>query len=427
MRIVICHNYYQQAGGEDRVFADEAELLASRGHEVVTYTKHNDDVINMGRLSLAMSTVWNRQAAHELKSIVRDHRADIVHFHNTLPLMSPAVYYAARKAGAAVVQTLHNYRFACPKATLFRNDTTCELCVGKFVPWPAIQHSCYRENRSATVAIATMLTFHRLIGTYRRAIDAYIALSGFSRDKLVEAGLPAKRMHQRPNYMISDPGPGPGNGGYAFYLGRLSPEKGVHTLLEAWRWYGPGVPLMICGNGPLAPLVQEAMERGENVTWYPDRPYAEVLERLGNAAAMILPSTNYEGFPKTIVEAYSKGTPVIASRLGAMAELIREGETGACFKPGDAVELAATVRRVFSDQAHLSQMRINARRLFESEYTEDRNYERLMEIYREALCVRHGEKHVASMALPELNGDAANQFPAELAARDLPLDAEVCA
>jgi glycosyltransferase involved in cell wall biosynthesis len=390
MRIVLVHNFYQQAGGEDRVFADEAELLSAHRHDVITFTRHNDDVNGLNRLQLAVGTVWNRKAARDLERVVREHRAEVVHFHNTLPLLSPATYYAARRAGAAVVQTLHNYRLACPKATLFRDGRACELCLDKIIPWPAIRHACYRDNRSASAAIVAMLAFHRAIGTYRRAIDAYIALSHFSRDKLVEAGLPIERMHLRPNYMLHDPGEGPGGGGYAFYLGRLSPEKGVDTLLRAWLDYDPGLPLVICGNGPMAPAVERRAARCERIKWYPNQSDEEVLRRMGEASVFVLPSTNYEGFPKTIVEAYAKGTPVVASRLGAMAELVRQGISGSCFMPGDAADLAFTIRRTTANAEELMRMRRATRRLFETEYAALANYSRLLEIYDQALRVRHG-------------------------------------
>jgi glycosyltransferase involved in cell wall biosynthesis len=251
-----------------------------------------------------------------------------------------------------------------------------------------------------------MLTVHRLRGTYRKDVDAYIALSQFLRDKLVAGGLPSEKMHLRPNYMPHDPGVGSGGGGYAFYLGRLSPEKGVNTLLEAWLRHEPGVPLVICGNGPMAPQVEQAARRCDNIAWYPNRSDEEVLQRMGEAAVFILPSTNYEGVPKTIVESYAKGTPVVASRLGAMAELVREGLSGACFTPGDAADLAATVRRVTGDADRLSRMRAASRRLFETQYSASVSYSRLVEIYGHAIGVRHG---AAAMITNSNNHHVASQ------------------
>jgi glycosyltransferase involved in cell wall biosynthesis len=307
-----------------------------------------------------------------------------------LPLISPASYYAARRAGAAVVQTLHNYRLICPKATFFRDGAPCESCAGKLIPWPAIQHACYRENRGATAAIAAMLTVHRALGTYRRAVDAYIALSEFLRNRVVEAGLPEHKVHLRPNFMTGDPGPGRGDGGYAIYVGRLAPEKGIDTLLAAWQRHDPGVPLLICGDGPLAPAVRAAVDASPHISWLPNVPHQEILDHIGRAAMLVLPSLTYEGFPKTIAEAYSKGTPVVASRHGALAELVREGQSGACYPLGDAAAFAATVRRLFDDTAGLGRMRTIARSLFEQNYSAGPSLARLLEIYDHALRTRHG-------------------------------------
>jgi glycosyltransferase involved in cell wall biosynthesis len=389
MRIVICHNLYQQAGGEDRVFADEVALLSARGHDVVTFTKHNDAVAAERPWTLAAHTVWNSPVARELAQIVNNHRADIVHFHNTLPLISPAAYYAARRAGAAVVQTLHNYRLVCPGATFYRNGSPCEKCLDTRTAWPALVHGCYRDSRAATGAVVAMLSIHRLRGTYENAVDAYIALTQFARDKLTAGGLPARKMHVRPNFMLSDPGAGPG-GDYAMYLGRLAPEKGIETLLEAWERHQPGLPLVVCGDGPLAPRVEQAAARSDVIRWLPNRPHDELMDLLGRAGVMVLPSLWYEGFPKTIVEAYSKGTPVVASRLGSMAELVHEGVTGACFTPGSAADLAAAVCRTTENSVRLSRMRMAARRQFETQYSAAASYERLLSIYEHALQERHG-------------------------------------
>jgi glycosyltransferase involved in cell wall biosynthesis len=206
--------------------------------------------------------------------------------------------------------------------------------------------------------------------------------------------------------MLHDPGEGPG-GRYAFYLGRLSPEKGVSTLLGAWLDYDPGLPLVICGNGPMARAVEQATASCERIKWYPNQSDEEVLRRMGEACVFVLPSTNYEGFPKTIVEAYAKGTPVVASRLGAMAELVRQGISGSCFTPGDAADLALTIRRTTANVEELNRMRRATRRLFETEYSALANYDRLLEIYDQALRVRHGAAVSARVtaADPQLAGD----------------------
>jgi len=183
LKIVVAHNFYQQAGGEDQVFADETALLESRGHTVARYTVHNDEVHNLGRITLAGRTIWNRQAHRELSDLVRREGAEVVHFHNTFPLLSPSVYSAARSAGAAVVQTLHNYRLICPTAICYRDGHVCEDCVTRTVPWPAIMHRCYRSDRSASVVTSAMLAVHHARGTFVNDVDAYIALTEFAKSK----------------------------------------------------------------------------------------------------------------------------------------------------------------------------------------------------------------------------------------------------
>ncbi len=388
--IVVVHNFYQQAGGEDQVFADETSLLESHGHTVIRHTVHNDAVDQTSRLSLAARTIWNCDAHAELHDVVRKSQAAIIHFHNTFPLLSPAVYDAARSAGAAVVQTLHNYRLMCPSAIFFRDNHICEDCLGKAVPWPAVIHKCYRGSAAASAVAATMLTVHRARGTYKHDIDAYIALTEFARGKFVEAGLPPEKIIVKPNFVSPDPGAGSGGGAYALFVGRLSESKGIATLLAAWKKIKPDIKLKILGDGELAEPVRDAAAVDPRIEYLGRRPLAEVYEIMGNAAALIFPSVWYEGLPKTIIESFAKGTPVIASNLGSIAELITEGQTGSLFTAGDSAALAATVSGTFADQSRLHEMRIMARAKYESRYTAEQNYRTLMHIYTAAREVLGG-------------------------------------
>jgi glycosyltransferase involved in cell wall biosynthesis len=279
----------------------------------------------------------------------------------------------------------------CPKATFFRDGGVCESCLGRWTAWPAVVHACYRESRAASAVLAGMLAVHGAIGTYHRAVDAYIAMSQFARDKLIEAGLPAGKLSLKPNFVSPDPGPGAGRGGYAMYLGRLSPEKGVDVLLDAWRRLPGTIPLKLVGNGPLADAVREAARQNPAVEWLPGKDDDEVRELMSDASLLVLPSVNYEGFPKTIVEAFSVGTPVVASRLGAMAEIVEAGRTGEHFTAGDSADLAAKVEALFADPVPLAVMRRTCREQFEQKYTAERNYQLLLGIYRQALAVRHGD------------------------------------
>ncbi|MGD0463748.1 MAG: glycosyltransferase family 4 protein [Tepidisphaeraceae bacterium] len=394
MRVLICHNFYQQAGGEDQVFAAEAALLRRFGHDVETYSVHNDDIETAGKLKLAAATVWNRGAAGEIGRRARRHRAEVVHFHNTFPLLSPAVYSAARRAGAAVVQTLHNYRLICPGATLFRDGKPCEKCVGR-TPLAAVVHGCYRGSRSATAVTTVMLAVHRSIGTYANQVDAYIALTQFAREKFLAAGFDPEQIHVKPNFLDPDPGPGPGDGGFALFVGRLTEEKGIRPLLEAWEHVGKAIRLKICGDGPLAAEVRRAAAaqgtasaRESSIEWLGRRPLEEVIDLMGRAAVLVFPSLWYEGFPRTIVESLARGTPVAASRLGSMVELVQPGRTGALFNAGDAQDMAKTVLELCGDPPRLGEMRRSAREEFVGRYDAGRNHRMMLEIYQQAIARR---------------------------------------
>jgi glycosyltransferase involved in cell wall biosynthesis len=384
LNILVVHNFYQQPGGEDQVFAEECQLLRTRGHSVTTFTIHNDSVSEMGKLALAGKTFWNSDTYRQLNEIVRRERVEIAHFHNTFPLISPAGYYAARDAGARVVQTLHNYRLMCPAATFFRDGHVCEECLGR-TPWPAVQHACYRDSRLASAVAAGMLTRHRMKGTYERAIDVYVALTSFARGKFLEAGFPASRIVVKPNFVDPDPGVGAGNGDYVAFVGRLSPEKGLGTLLKAWESVPAGAKLKILGDGPLREEVKHAASRLSGVEYLGRRPSSEVYAIVADAKALIFPSQWYEGLPRTIIESYATGTPVIASRLGSMSELVETGRTGMLFEPGNAIDLALRLAELLSDPEFPRRLRGGAREKYLRDYTAERNYPMLMEAYRQAL------------------------------------------
>jgi glycosyltransferase involved in cell wall biosynthesis len=386
VKIVVAHNFYQQAGGEDQVFADECALLEAHGHSVSRHTVHNDEVTHLGRLTLAGRTIWNRQSHKELAELVRREKADVVHFHNTFPLLSPSVYSAARSAGAAVVQTLHNYRLVCPTAICYRDGKVCEDCLCKRVPWPAIVHRCYRGDRGASVVTAAMLALHHGWGTFANDVDAYIALTDFAKSKFVQGGLPAEKVRIKPNFVAPDPGPGDGRGGYCLFVGRLTESKGVEVLLKAWKQVQPNIELKIAGDGELAPLVREAAAADTRIHFVGRLPSTQISELMGNAAALIFPSVWYEGLPKTILESFARGTPVIASRLGSMIELITDGKTGDHFESGNPADLATTVTRLFAGDG-LQSMRASVREQFISTYTADANYAMLMDVYSAALNV----------------------------------------
>ena len=388
MRIIVCHNYYRDRGGEDGVFEVEADLLTSRGHDVHKFVRRNDEFSGLETIAVAGGTIWNRSAAEAIAALVRDEEADVVHFHNWLPQISQGAFHAARGAGAAVVQTLHNYRFTCAKGVLFRDGAICEECVGKVIGWPAVVHGCYRDSRVATVPVVGALATHRILNTSERAVDATIVLSEFARSKLIEAGLPSQRVYVKPNFVAPDPGERSGSGGYVAYVGRMSEEKGIATLLEAWDIADDLPVLKIVGSGPLADEVEAAAVSNPRIEYLGLVKPDEIPDILGEATFSIMPSVNYEGFPKAIVESFAVATPVIASRIGSLTELIEPARTGFLFEPGNPESLAETVRESASGSGS-PEMRVASRREYLDRYGIDRNYNELMDIYELAIDARH--------------------------------------
>jgi glycosyltransferase involved in cell wall biosynthesis len=390
LRILFVHNYYQRAGGEDQVFAAEAALLESKGNRVMRYEEHNARINGRNAAGAAADAVWSGPSARRIGKLVRDHQTEVVHFHNTFPLISPASYYAAQNAGAAVVQTLHNFRLVCPGATLFRDGMVCEECIERRSLRPAMRHKCYRESRPATAAVALMLTVHRAARTFQRQVDYYISLSEFARRKFIAGGLPEERIVVKPNFVSPDPGMGLGTGGYALFVGRLSPEKGISLLASAWKELRK-IPLVVAGDGPLA-----GTEWPIGVSWIGSQPREKILALMSEARVLIVPSQCYENGPLAALEAFACGLPVIASNLGSMAETVTHERTGLLFHPGDSEDLAQKVRWAFEYPEAMAAMRIAARREFEEKYTADRNYKMLTAIYETAIANFRRERRAAS-------------------------------
>lgn len=385
MRVLVVHDYYQQPGGEDQCVAAETALLEAHGHTVIRYHIHNDSINGMSRPSLALKTLWSQSSYRDVQKQIRVHRPHVAHFHNTFPLISPAAYYAARSENVAVVQTVHNYRLFCPNALFFRNGRVCEDCLGKSFAWPGVVHKCYRDSRAASAAVAAMAWGHRALGTWREAVDRYIALTEFSRRKVIQGGLPAHKVVVKPNFVYPDPLPGGRKERYAVFAGRLSAEKGLDTLLKAWSLLGGRLRLKILGDGPLAATVREAAVSDPAIEWLGGRPLDVVYEVLGKALCLVLPSQFYEGFPRVVAEAYAKGTPVVASNLGAMAEIVAHGRTGLHFTPGDPVDLAAQIQWLLINPLKQQRMCQAARQEFEQYYSAVSNYRTLMAIYNQAI------------------------------------------
>lgn len=389
MKILIAHNTYQHRGGEDAVVDAEIALLRGHGHEVEIYRQHNDALKQMSAAGAALSAIWSSRSAGEVDKLCDRFMPDVIHVHNTFPLISPSLYWTAARRNVPVVQTLHNFRLLCPQAIFLRDGKVCEDCIGK-LPWRAVLHKCYRESAAQSAVVTSMLATHRALGTYRERVTRYIALNRFARQKYIEGGLPAARFRIKPNFVPSSRTPfwKSRNGG--LYVGRLSMEKGLDVLADAVRRV-PQTPVDIIGTGPLEQLAHDAF--GERCLGF--RPLDDIMTRMHAALFLVLPSICYENSPRTIVEAFSCGLPVIASRLGALADIVTDGETGLLFTPGDPADLA---RKIAWAQAHPEQMaRMGqaARAEYEARYTPERNHEMLMDIYDDAITALHRERRAA--------------------------------
>jgi glycosyltransferase involved in cell wall biosynthesis len=374
MRVLMCHNYYQQRGGEDQSFEDEADLLEQNGHDVVRYTLHNDEIRTRSRLDVAWRTVWNPTTYHELRSRIARVRPDVVHFTNSFPLISPSAYFAAQAEKVPILHALRDFRLLCPQGHFLRNHEICESCLTKSLKLPSIVHGCYRGSRAGSVVVSTMIAAHHALRTWGKVIDRYYCASRFARSKFIEGGFPAGRIGLKPNFVFPDPGVGQGSGGYAIFAARLSPEKGLRTLLDAWSRLEHPIPLKIAGDGEEAGLAREYSRTHPEVEWLGFVPLKKLMPLVAEASVMIVPSTWYETFGRTIIEAFATGTPVIATRMGAMEELITEGENGYFFERADADGLAARVGQLMADPIRLQHMRRNARAEFEQSYTPAANY-----------------------------------------------------
>jgi len=388
MKILLAHNFYGQPGGEDTVFNAEKALLREKGHEILEYTADNKTIKTGSQLSVALQCVWSAPSYSRMLPLIREFKPDVVHFHNTFPLISPSAYYACKKASVPVVQTLHNYRLLCPNAMFYRNGGVCEDCLGK-LPWRGVLHACYRKSTMASAAVATMLAVHRLLKTWQKKVDAYITLTEFAREKFIEGGLPAEKIHVKPNFVHSDPGTRENGGSYALYVGRLSPEKGVKVMLDAWE-RTEGVPLRIVGDGPLRDEVSRvAGKRGAGGIEVLGRLSKDaVIEQMKGASFLVFPSLWYEMFGMVVAEAYACGVPVIAPKLGPMEAIVEDGVTGLHFSAGDAGSLAAVVRYAWENSDKIRRMDGNARKTFEEKYSGKRNYALLAGIYENVINSR---------------------------------------
>ena len=384
--VLVIHNHYQQRGGEDTVVGAEVELLRRAGHRVVQYTRQNAEIFRYGSLRkslLLFTTSWAGAAYSDICALIRAEKPDIAHCHNFLPLVSPAAHYACKATGIPVLQTLHNYRLLCPSGTLFQNGRRCSTCRGCSLR--GVLRGCYRHSHLQTGVVSLMLAGHHAIRTWERSIDAYVAPSRFCRDTYVQAGWSPAKMYCKPNFLPSDPGPRNAGGDYALFVGRLSDEKGVRELFEAWRQV-PGIPLKVAGDGPLHASLGSLVDRSRLPIQMLGRlSPQDTIACIKRSRFLIFPSRWHEPFGMGLLEAAACGVPAVASRIGAIPEIVDDGHTGLLFDPEDSSELVRQVRWAWNHPAEMEEMGMAARARYLQFYTAERNYDRLMEIYRALL------------------------------------------
>ncbi|TKH38741.1 glycosyl transferase [Paenibacillus polymyxa] len=388
-KVLIIHNFYQQSGGEDKVVEQESAMLRSRGIETEHYYVHNDSIQSKGLANmakLAVEATWSFPEFKRIKELLLRVKPDVVHVHNFFPVISPSVYHACERLGIPVVQTLHNYRLICPAATFMRGNEVCEKCLhGTLLH--SIRHGCYRGSQLQTIPVAAMIKFNELIGTWQHKVSRYIALTEFARDKFAESGIPLDRIAVKPNFVHHqtvkakyDP-----NDRYLLFVGRISAEKGVRNLLQAWSQLEDrgGLRLVIIGEGPEKAELAAAHQQ-EDIRFLGKQDGDTVLDCMSRAMYVMVPSIWYEGFPMTIVESYSVGTPVLCSRIGALEEVVEDGVTGFHFQHDDLENIKTVIRRAVAYENYAA-MRQKVAQNYAAHYTEEVNVKQLLAIYSEAM------------------------------------------
>lgn len=383
MKILQIHNKYQQQGGEDVVYNAEKELLESHGHTVIRYERNNKEIEEYSfvkKSSLLWQTSWSKKSYTEIIKLIKKEKPNICHVHNYLPLISPSVFYACKEQDLPVVQTLHNYRLLCSNAYLFRNGKVCEECLGGSL-YHSVKYGCYRDSKLQTLALARMVEKHKKINTWDDIVNGYICLTTFAKRKFIKGGLPKNKLYIKPNFLSDIKINNFVEKDYFFFAGRLDKTKGIEILKGSFEKL-KNIKIKIAGEGPLKRYFKKT---NSNIEYLCQQQHAKILELLSASIALIFPSIWYEGMPMTIVEAFACSKPVIASDLGAMPEMIDDGKTGLMFQTGNAEDLAVKIKWAYEHKEEMKQMGINARKEYEEKYTDEKNYQIIMEIYRKVI------------------------------------------
>ncbi len=389
MKILLVHNFYQVPGGEDTVVENERRLIEEHGHQVVSYSRGNNEVKNFSvfrKLILPFIVIFNPKTYHDIRNIIVKEKIDIVHVHNTFFLISPAVYYASLSCKVPIVQTVHNFRLLCPAATFYRNRHICEECVEKGL-LRAVKFGCYRDSRLQTALCVAATFIHRKLGIYRKI--NYICMTKFNREKLLllnQGGrqmIDPKKVFIKPHFTFGS-AVRKEVGDFYLYMGRIDLIKGVGILLEVFEQM-PEYRLILAGSGPQLEYYEEDIKRKKcgNIEFVGYKKRRELTELLQKAKAVIVVSQCYETFGMVVVEAFAKGVPVIVGDIGNVGGLVEDGINGIKFQFDSATSLADAIYRF--EQSDWERMGREAYKTYKALYSEMDNYVILHNIYDKIL------------------------------------------
>jgi glycosyltransferase involved in cell wall biosynthesis len=383
MKILMVHDFYQKFGGEDAVALAEKQLLEARGARLLFYERRNVEVNDYGlgeKMAFPIHTVYSLRTKREVTHIAKQFQPDFAYVHNVFPLISPSLYHTLHSLKIPMLQVLHDFRFFCPNGWFYTQGQICERCkYGNYIN--AVRYRCFRDSYSLSALYSLSLGFNRMAGVLRK-IDAIICLTEFSRQKLLEIGMPERKLHIKPNFI--DPSvtsASPGKGNYVLYLGRLSSEKGLWTLVRGFERLS-GVKLKIMGTGPLEISLRKYIEECgiKNIELVGFKEGSDKWQILRESLFVVLPSEWYEGFPMVALEAFAAGKPVVASNLGSLPFVIEDGKSGILFEPGNVEDLIEKVNHLLANPSEIAAMGLHARGLVETKYSPDRSYKTLLDI-----------------------------------------------
>lgn len=379
-KILLVHNYYQIPGGEDTVFQNELKMLKDNGHEVVTYTRNNKEINGyniLKKVLLPFKFIFSFKTYRDIKKIIKKENIDIVHVHNTLALISPAVFYAAKKMNVPVFQTIHNFRNVCPNGVLYRDNKICEDCINKGLHC-SIKHSCYRNSKLQTISLTNSLRLNRLFGMYK--FVNFICLTDFNKDKLLTIkSIPEEHVFVKPNFVttnIDEIVPNNERLNQVVYVGRLDKLKGVDKLIDAWKNIDD-TKLVICGTGPLKDYVEEVTKNNTNIEYRGFVDHDSAMKLISESLSVILPTTWYEGFPMTIVESISLGTPIIVSNVGNSKDIIERIDKNLVLNSINKNEIQNCISYIKNTNLNNS-----LRKYYNDNFSFEKNYECLVDIYK---------------------------------------------